>query len=40
MLVGYMRVSKSDGSQTLDLQKDAFTAAGVDPRAVYEDRAS
>jgi DNA invertase Pin-like site-specific DNA recombinase len=40
MLVCYMRVSKSDGSQTLDLQKDAFTAAGVDPRAVYEDRAS
>ena len=24
MLIGYMRVSKSDGSQVLDLQKDAL----------------
>ena len=24
MLVGYMRVSKADGSQVLDLQKDAL----------------
>jgi hypothetical protein len=30
MLIGYMRVSKNDGSQTLDLQKDALRAAGVD----------
>lgn len=40
MLVGYMRVSKADGSQTTDLQHDALIAAGVDPERVYEDRAS
>ena len=32
MLVGYMRVSKADGSQATDLQRDALRAAGVDPR--------
>lgn len=31
MLIGYMRVSKSDGSQTTDLQRDALIEAGVDP---------
>ena len=40
MLIGYMRVSKSDGSQTIDLQRDALIAAGVDPAHIYEDRAS
>ena len=40
MLVGYMRVSKADGSQALDLQRDALIAAGVGPGAIYEDRAS
>jgi DNA invertase Pin-like site-specific DNA recombinase len=40
MLVGYMRVSKADGSQVLDLQKDALLAAGVDTRNLYDDRAS
>lgn len=39
-LIGYMRVSKADGSQTLDLQRDALTAAGVAPAAIYEDQAS
>ncbi len=29
MLIGYMRVSKADGSQTVDLQRDALTEAGV-----------
>ena len=29
MLIGYMRVSKADGSQVLDLQRDALAAAGV-----------
>jgi len=29
ILIGYMRVSKADGSQVLDLQKDALLAAGV-----------
>jgi hypothetical protein len=37
---GYMRVSKSDGSQAIDLQRDALIAAGVDPAQIYEDRAS
>ena len=33
MLIGYVRVSKSDGSQTSELQRDALLAAGVDPPA-------
>ena len=32
VLVGYMRVSKSDGSQTLDLQKDALDNAISGPK--------
>lgn len=40
MLVGYMRVSKSDGSQVFDLQKDALLEAGVEEKNIYEDRAS
>ena len=39
-LIDYMRVSKSDGSQTTDLQRDALLAAGVDPGHLYEDKAS
>src|SRR5712664_605171 len=40
MLIGYMRVSKSDGTQALDLQRDALLAAGVAPERLYADRAS
>ena len=40
MLIGYMRVSKADGSQGLDLQRDALLAAGVKPSQLYEDQAS
>ena len=40
MLIGYTRVSKADGSQSLDLQRDALIAAGVDPHNVYDDFAS
>lgn len=40
MLVGYMRVSKADGSQTLDLQRDALVAAGVSEEQLYDDRVS
>ena len=40
MLIGYMRVSKADGSQVLDLQKDALLAAGVEERYLYQDQAS
>ena len=39
-LIGYMRVSKADGSQSTDLQRDALLAAGVDPEHIYEDKAS
>ena len=40
MLIGYVRVSKSDGSQTLSPQRDALLAAGVAPERMYEDLAS
>ena len=40
LLLGYMRVSKADGSQTLDLQRDALLAAGVEAGRLYEDLAS
>jgi DNA invertase Pin-like site-specific DNA recombinase len=40
MLVGYMRVSTDGDRQVLDLQRDALLAAGVDPRHLFEDRAS
>ncbi|HAG0017959.1 TPA: recombinase family protein [Salmonella enterica] len=40
MLIGYMRVSKIDGSQTTDLQRDALLAVGVSPEHLYEDHAS
>ena len=40
MLIGYVRVSKADGSQNLDLQRDALLAAGVLPGQIYDDRAS
>lgn len=40
MLIGYMRVSKNDGSQSLDLQKDALIAAGVQEDRIYQDLVS
>jgi DNA invertase Pin-like site-specific DNA recombinase len=40
VLVGYMRVSKTDGSQVLDLQRDALRAGGVETERLYEDHAS
>lgn len=40
MLIGYMRVSKIDGSQTTDLQRDGLLAAGVSSKHLYEDYAS
>jgi DNA invertase Pin-like site-specific DNA recombinase len=40
MLIGYCRVSKSDGSQSVALQRDALIAAGVDSRFIYEDEIS
>ncbi len=35
-----MRVSKADGSQTNDLQRDALISAGVEVTHIYEDRVS
>lgn len=35
MLIGYMRVSKADGSQSTQLQRDALIAAGVSPDQLY-----
>jgi len=40
MLIGYARVSKNDGSQTLDLQKDALVKAGIQSEYIYQDLAS
>ena len=40
MLIDYMRVSKAESSQVLDLQRDALLAAGIDIGHIYEDRAS
>jgi len=40
VLIGYMRVSKADGSQALDLQRDALLGAGIPTDRVYEDHAS
>ena len=40
MKLGYARISKADGSQTLDLQVDALAAAGVAPEHLYRDEAS
>ena len=39
MLIGYARISKADGSQSLDLQRDALRQAGVSDDAIYEDQA-
>ena len=40
MLIGYMRVSKTDGSQNTNLQRDALTTAGVGISYIYEDSCS
>lgn len=40
MKIGYMRVSKADGSQKFDLQLDALKAAGVDEKNIFEDKIS
>lgn len=40
MLVGYMRVSSVDDRQSVDLQRDALVAAGVDERQIFTDKAS
>ena len=38
-MIGYMRASKVDGSEALDLQRESLLAAGVEPANIYEDMA-
>ena len=40
MRIGYARISKADGSQVLDLQRDALVGAGISPEHIYENKAS
>lgn len=40
MLVGYMRVSSENDRQVFGLQYDALIEAGVDPRHIFQDKAS
>jgi len=40
MKIGYIRVSKSDGIQVLDLQRDALLEAGVEAARIYSDLSS
>jgi DNA invertase Pin-like site-specific DNA recombinase len=40
VLIGYVRASKSNGTQTLAPQRDVLLAAGVAPDRIYEDLAS
>lgn len=40
MKIGYMRVSSESDRQNTDLQRDALLQAGVDPRHIFEDKAS
>lgn len=40
MLIGYIRVSSADDRQSVDLQRDALIAAGIDERNLYSDKAS
>ncbi len=40
MLIGYARVSKSDGSQNINLQIDALLKNNVSKDHIYEDKAS
>ncbi len=40
MLIGYMRVSSDNDRQVLDLQYDALIKEGIDPRHIFQDKAS
>lgn len=40
MQIGYVRVSKNDGSQNLDLQRDALIADGIQDERIYQDKTS
>ena len=40
MLIGYMRISKADGTQSTDLQRDVLLSAGVELNNIYDDHIS
>jgi len=40
MKIGYARISKADGSQSLDSQIDQLLAAGIEKKNIYTDQAS
>ena len=40
MKIGDVRISKADGPQNLDLQKDALVNAGILAKNIYEDQSS
>lgn len=40
MLIGYARISKADGTQTLDLQIDALKEEGIEEQYIYKDEIS
>jgi DNA invertase Pin-like site-specific DNA recombinase len=40
MKIGYVRVSKADGTQSLDLQLDALSTAGIKFQDIYQEKAS
>ena len=40
MLIGYIRISKADGSQNLNLQRDVLIASGLAESHIYEDKMS
>jgi len=40
MQLGYIRISKHDGSQVLDLQRDAMCTIGILPERICQDLAS
>ncbi|MFZ9036150.1 MAG: recombinase family protein [Francisellaceae bacterium] len=40
MLIGYARISKADGSQSLDLQVDALIQSGVKEAQIYQEKLS
>lgn len=40
MLTGYARISKTEGSQVLDLQRDTLSVAGVGHNHIYHNQVS
>ncbi len=40
MQIGYMRISKNNGSRKFNIQEDALLEAGVEPDRIYKDVSS